>query len=152
MTSARKRTTRKAPTSARSFQRTRQDHSTETAEDYVEMIADLIERNGEARLVDLATALGISHATANRTLGRLQEEGLIQSRPYRAIFLTDSGRALAIQSRGRHRLVCQFLIALGVGQAQAEIDAEGLEHHVSDVTLRAMERFLIAAAAPGRHA
>ncbi len=146
MTTARKRNARKSPPSARSFQRTRQDHKTETAEDYVEMIADLIDQHGEARLVDLAKALGISHATANRTLGRLQEDGLVQSRPYRSIFLTDTGRALAMQSRGRHRLVCQFLVALGVAQEQAEIDAEGLEHHVSDVTLRAMERFLAASA------
>src|SRR5262245_8587379 len=132
MASVRKRNARKTPASARSFQRTRQDHATETAEDYVEMIADLIDQNGEARLVDLAKALGISHATANRTLGRLQQDGLVQSRPYRAIFLTDAGRALAMQSRERHQLVRRFLVALGVSQEQADIDAEGLEHHVSD--------------------
>ncbi|HEY3243689.1 MAG TPA: manganese-binding transcriptional regulator MntR [Phycisphaerae bacterium] len=130
------------PATVRPFERTRQDHATETAEDYVELIADLIRQAGEARLVDLAKALGISHVTANRTLRRLQREGLIQSRPYRAIFLTESGLALAQQSKERHKLVRDFLVALGVGEPQAEIDAEGLEHHVSRMTLKAMERYL----------
>jgi DtxR family manganese transport transcriptional regulator len=131
-----------APPTVRSFERTRQDHATETAEDYVELVADLIRRDGEARLVDLAKALGISHVTANRTLRRLQRAGLIQTRPYRAIFLTDAGQTLAEHSKERHKLVRDFLVALGVSTAQAEIDAEGLEHHVSHDTLRAMERYL----------
>jgi DtxR family manganese transport transcriptional regulator len=131
-----------APPTVRSFERTRQDHATETAEDYVELVADLIRRDGEARLVDLAKALGISHVTANRTLRRLQRAGLIQTRPYRAIFLTDTGQTLAAQSKERHKLVRDFLVALGVSTAQAEIDAEGLEHHVSGDTLRAMARYL----------
>ncbi|MCH7526779.1 MAG: manganese-binding transcriptional regulator MntR [Planctomycetes bacterium] len=131
-----------ASSTARSFKRTRSDHATETAEDYAEVIADLIDETGEARLVDIARAVGISHVTANRTLRRLQRDGLVQTRPYRSIFLTDEGRALADAARRRHALVLDFLTALGVPRQQAEVDAEGIEHHASDATLKAMARFI----------
>lgn len=124
------------------FLQTRADHAGELAADYVELIYELIARHGEARLVDIAEMLGVSHVTANKAVGRLLRDGLVQKRPYRAIFLTEEGRRLAEQSRRKHHLVVQFLRAIGVEEKQACIDAEGLEHHISDVTLRAMLGFL----------
>lgn len=124
------------------FQQTREAHAGELAADYVELIHELIERHGEARLVDIAEHMGVSHVAANKTVGRLQRDGLVQKRPYRAVFLTNEGRKLAEESRRKHLLVVRFLRALGVDAKQASIDAEGLEHHISDVTLRAMVRFL----------
>lgn len=122
--------------------RRRQDHSQELAQDYVEMIAELIAKAGEARLTDLARGLGVTHVTANRTLKRLQRQGLVTSQPYRSIFLTSNGRSLAKESRDRHETVVRFLIALGVPEAIAESDAEGIEHHVSRETLAAFVRYL----------
>jgi DtxR family manganese transport transcriptional regulator len=124
------------------FQRTRQDHSRERAEDYVELIDSLIRDSGEARAVELAARLGISHVTVARTVQRLQREGYVTTQPYRAIFLTDKGAELAKQARERHQLVHTFLLALGVPESVAESDAEGIEHHVSDETLKAMRSFL----------
>ena len=69
------------------------DHSQELAQDYVEMIAELIDKTGEARLTDLARGLSVTHVTANRTLKRLQRKGLVTSQPYRSIFLTGDGTA-----------------------------------------------------------
>ena len=69
-------------------------------------------------------------------------EGLVESRPYRAIFLTTEGQALADRVRARHSLVRDVLIALGVDPETAEADAEGIEHHVSPRTLAAFRRFL----------
>jgi DtxR family manganese transport transcriptional regulator len=120
------------------FERIRRDHSLEIAEDYVELISDLIETNGEARLVDLASQLGVSRPTVNSTIARLQREGYVESKPYRSIFLTDKGREIAEWSRERHRIVLDFLLALGVGPGIAEADAEGMEHHVSAETLTLM--------------
>lgn len=120
---------------AQSFARLREVHASEVAEDYVEMIADLIDEEGEARAVALAERFGVTAATVNSTIKRLERDGFVTSRPYRAIFLTDAGRALAEACRERHRVVVQFLIAIGVSPATAEIDAEGMEHHVSDETL-----------------
>ena len=123
------------------FRRTRADHQTELAEDYVELIAELLEERGEARGTDIAHRLGVSNATVVKTLKRLQDEHLIRQEPYRAVFLTDAGQRLAADGRRRHAIVERFLVALGVKAEVARIDAEGIEHHVSDDTLRAFERF-----------
>lgn len=124
------------------FQRTRADHSRETAEDYVELIDDLIVERGEARAKDIAERLGVSQVTVSKTIQRLAREGLVKSEPYRAVFLTPTGQDLAISVRRRHELVLKFLVALGVSEVTAEIDAEGIEHHVSDETLESMRQFL----------
>ena len=125
---------------AAQFERVRVAQQTEKAEDYVEMIDDLINAYGEARVVELAERFGVSHATVNKVVKRLQRDGLVVSRPYRSIFLTDEGRALAGMSRARHKIVLDFLRAIGVGDENAERDAEGIEHYVSDETLAAFER------------
>lgn len=127
---------------AERFKRVRDAHQTEMAEDYVELIADLIERKGEARLVDLAECLGVSKPTVNGAIQRLQRDGLVSSERYRSIFLTEKGRGLAQCSRERHRVVRELLIALGVDAETADADAEGIEHHVSEATLEAFRRYL----------
>lgn len=126
---------------ARRFARVRLAHSTETQEDYVELIADLIAATGEARAADLAERLGVTPATVANTLTRLKRDGLVEMQPYRAIFLTEQGSAMAARSKARHGVVVRFLLALGVSPETAEMDAEGLEHHLSDETLRAMGDF-----------
>jgi DtxR family transcriptional regulator, manganese transport regulator len=113
------------------------------------MIAELIDKTGEARLTDLARGLSVTHVTANRTIKRLQRKGLVTSQPYRSIFLTTDGRSLAKESRDRHETVVRFLMALGVPAAVAESDAEGIEHHVSRETLAAFVRHLGNAARRG---
>lgn len=127
---------------AAGFDRIRSDHRSELIEDYVELIADLIDAKGEARAVDLAHRLGVTSATVNAQVSRLQRDGLVHSEPYRAIFLTEDGRALAVSCRRRHQIVLAFLRAVGVPEEAARRDAEGIEHHVSDVTLASFERFV----------
>ncbi len=130
-----------AKTQAQWFTRVREAHQTETKEDYVELIADLIEANQEARLSDLAERLGVSNPTASKVLSRLQEEGYVESQPYRSIFLTEKGSKLAKKCKERHQIVLDFLIRLGVPPETAEFDAEGIEHHISEETLAIFERF-----------
>lgn len=130
---------------AERFQRVREAHQTEVAEDYVELIAHLIDETGEARVVDLAGWLGVTNATVNNTIQRLQRDGLVTTKPYRSIFLTEAGRELADHSRKRHEIVREFLVALGVDPQIADIDAEGIEHHVSSATLKAFSKFLAKA-------
>lgn len=125
---------------AERFEKTRQAHRDETAEDYVEAIAELIERRGEARNTDLVEIMGVSHVTVSRIVRRLCGEGLVEFEPHRPIRLTEAGRAMAEASRRRHEVVLAFLRAIGVSRRQAEIDAEGIEHHVSDQTIRALRR------------
>jgi DtxR family manganese transport transcriptional regulator len=129
-------------TQASRFGKARTAQSSALTEDYVELIADLLATQGEARPTDVARRLGVSHATAIKSISRLKREGLATSRPYRGVFLTEAGQELADRCRGRHRLVVDLLVALGVPLEVAEADAEGLEHHASDITLAAFARFL----------
>ena len=130
------------PTQARRFGKTRTAQSTALLEDYVELISDLLGAGGEARPTDIARRLGVSHATAIKTIGRLKREGLAVAKPYRGVFLTPDGDTLAARVRSRHRVVVDLLLAIGVPAEAAEQDAEGIEHHVSDITLQAFGRFL----------
>ena len=130
------------PTQARRFGKARSARSATQLEDYVELIADLIAVHGEARATDVAKRLGVTHPTAIKTVGRLKREGLVTARPYRGIFLTELGAAMAERVRARHRLMVDLLRAVGVPAEAAEADAEGMEHHASDMTLAAFSHFL----------
>jgi DtxR family transcriptional regulator, manganese transport regulator len=131
-----------APADARRFGKTRRARAASTLEDYTELIDDLHAANGEARMTDIASHLGVAHPTASKTIARLKREGLAMSRPYRGVFLTPAGQAMAVRSRQRHRLVVDLLLAVGAPPEAAEADAEGVEHYVSQTTLNAFEAFL----------
>jgi DtxR family manganese transport transcriptional regulator len=124
------------------FARQREADRSATAEDYVELIADLLHENGEARAVDISKRMGVSQATVAATIGRLQRDGLVETKPYRGLFLTPAGHELAAAAKIRHEIVVRFLIAVGLDPTTAEEDAEGLEHHVSEKALAAFSRFL----------
>jgi Mn-dependent transcriptional regulator len=133
-----------APEAPDRFAQARSAQSVALMEDYVELIGDLIAEGGEARITDIAQRLGVAHPTVTKAVARLKREGLAISRPYRGVFLTEAGGALAEKVRARHRTLVSLLVALGVPADTAELDAEGMEHHVSDVTLRAFEAYLAA--------
>lgn len=130
------------PTQALRFGKARSARSVALLEDYVELIADLLVANGEARAIDVARRLGVTHPTALKSIARLKREGLVTARPCRGIFLTEAGHELAHRVRARHRLVVELLMAVGVSAEAAEADAEGMEHHASAATLEAFSQFL----------
>ncbi|MFN8392648.1 MAG: manganese-binding transcriptional regulator MntR [Bdellovibrionota bacterium] len=135
----------KGTLSAVPFQAARSQHSREAAEDYTELIAELIETKQEARTCEIAERLGISHVTAIRTLRRLQRDGYVSVQSHRPIELTQKGKRMATYCRQRHRLLVDFLLAVGVPKKAAEMDVEGIEHHISETTLRSIKRFLARA-------
>ena len=124
------------------FSQTRSRHASETAEDYVEAVMELIEEKGECRVLDLARYFNVSHVTVSRIVKRLHDEKLLYTSPYKPVELTDAGTKLAKKAKDRHAIVLAFLIALGVDKKNAEIDSEGIEHYVSSKTLKAMKDFL----------
>jgi DtxR family transcriptional regulator, manganese transport regulator len=124
------------------FRRTRRDHASETAQDYVEAIAEITAAHGVCRITDLARKFGVSHVTVTRIISRLKGEGWVDSEPYRPVQLTPRGRRLAEESQQRHEVVYRFLLALGVDAKTAAVDAEGIEHHVSQATLQRFQSFL----------
>jgi DtxR family manganese transport transcriptional regulator len=131
-----------APNHARRFGRARKARAASMLEDLTELIADLRAANGEARMTDIASHLGVAHPTAVKTIARLKREGLAVSEPYRGVFLTQAGEAMAEHARARHRLVVDLLLAVGAPRDAAEADAEGIEHYVSRATLDAFAAFL----------
>ena len=124
-----------------SFRKVRNAHRKENTEDYLELVAELLNSKGEARIVDIAENLGIAQATANKTIQRLHSQGYIKREPYRSIFLTYKGQKIASESKKRHNIVYNFLRNLGLDKNTASEDAEGIEHHVSEKTLRKMDNF-----------
>ena len=139
---ARKADLATAPVQAKRFGAARRRRAASMLEDYTELIADLIACEGEARTTDIAERLGVAHPTASKAIARLKREGLAVARPYRGVFLTDAGKEMAERSRQRHRLVVDLLLAVGVPLEAAEADAEGVEHYVSQTTLRAFAAFV----------
>ena len=122
------------------FSQVRSARNTEIAEDYTEMIADLTKETGEARVVDLADSFGVTSPTVNSIIRRLVREGLVESKPYRSIFLTEKGKALADFCKQRHDIVYKFLLSIGIKKDIAKNDAEGIEHHVSPETLEVFKK------------
>ena len=122
------------------FSQVRNARNAEIAEDYTEMIADLTKETGEARVVDLAERFGVTSPTVNSIIRRLVREGLVESKPYRSIFLTEKGKALANFCKQRHDIVYKFLLSIGIKKDIAKNDAEGIEHHVSPETLEVFKK------------
>ena len=116
-----------------------QRHASSAVEDYLERILELINTKGYARVVDIAQRLDISQASVTNMVQRLDAEGLLKYEKYRGLVLTSSGEALARNITHRHRLLSDFLKLLGLDDETIYHDVEGMEHHISPPTLRAIE-------------
>lgn len=108
-------------------------------EDYLERILELINTKGYARVVDIATSLKISQASVTNMVQRLDGDGLLKYEKYRGLVLTTAGETLARNIARRHELLTEFLQLLGLDQRVIDHDVEGMEHHISAPTLRAIE-------------
>jgi DtxR family manganese transport transcriptional regulator len=125
------------------FEHTRNARRSAVREDYLELIADLIDSSAgrPVRAVDLVNRLGVTQPTVAKMISRLRREGFLARGQRADLELTRDGRAVAIKSKKRHEIVLRFLLSLGLSRSIAERDAEGLKHHVSDATLSALEAF-----------
>jgi Mn-dependent DtxR family transcriptional regulator len=113
--------------------------SSAAVEDYLERILELINSKGYARVVDIAAALKISQASVTNMVQRLDADGLLKYEKYRGLILTTSGKTLASKIAHRHQLLTDFLKLLGLDDRVIYHDVEGMEHHISSSTLRAIE-------------
>jgi Mn-dependent DtxR family transcriptional regulator len=113
--------------------------SSAAVEDYLERILELIDSKGYARVVDIASSLQISQASVTNMVQRLGTEGLLKYEKYRGLVLTAAGEKLARNIAHRHRLLTDFLQLLGLSPRVIYHDVEGMEHHISPPTLRAIE-------------
>lgn len=114
-------------------------HTSSVVEDYLERILELINMKGYARVVDIAQRLQISKASVTNMVQRLDAEGLLKYEKFRGLALTTAGEALAQNITHRHQLLTDFLKLLGLDDEVIYHDVEGMEHHISPPTLRALE-------------
>ena len=108
-------------------------------EDYLESILELIDSKGYARVVDIAKSLKISQASVTNMVQRLDGDGLLKYEKYRGLVLTAAGETLARNITRRHQLLTDFLTLLRLDKQVIHHDVEGMEHHISPPTLRAIE-------------
>lgn len=113
--------------------------SSVAVEDYLERILELIDAKGYARVVDIASALKISQASVTNMVQRLAGESLLKYEKYRGLVLTSAGESVARNIAQRHKLLTDFLRLLGLSERTIHQDVEGMEHHISAPTLRAIE-------------
>lgn len=123
------------------FKTTQSRKSIELLEDYVEAIDEILNKKGSVKNVDLCKYFGVSNATVSKNIKRLIKAKLVESEKYKNIFLTLQGKKLAKKSNSRHEILFNFLTKLGVPRKIAEIDSEGMEHHISKQTLNMMKKF-----------
>lgn len=119
------------------FKVTRSNRLYEIAEDYTELINDLISKQGEARVCDIARELGVSHVSVLRTLKRLSRDGYLTKNSHQ-IELTPKGKELGLFAKKKHQILSQFLLKLGIPEETVAIDVEGIEHYISPTTLNAI--------------
>ncbi len=113
--------------------------SSAAVEDYLERILELINTKGYARVVDIASSLGISQASVTNMVQRMDAEGLLKYEKYRGLVLTTAGETLARNITRRHQLLTDFFKLLGLPDDVIFHDVEGMEHHISPPTLHAIE-------------
>ena len=113
--------------------------SSTAVEDYLERILELINSKGYARIIDIASALKISQASVTNMVQRLDADGLLKYEKYRGLILTETGEKVARGIAQRHKLLTDFLKLLGLSDRVIHHDVEGMEHHISPPTLRAIE-------------
>ncbi len=118
-------------------------------QDYLEAILDLAEKDGLARVSDIASQLNVSKPSVTQMIENLKNKELVKQDPYGPVELTTTGRELATKVRQRHRLLKRFLInVLGVDSKIAERDACMIEHVVSPETMEKLVEFLAAMSLP----
>lgn len=107
----------------------------QSAEDYLERIHELIEEKGYARVVDIASSLRVKQASVTNMVKKLGELGYLNYEKYRGLVLTDKGRAVAERIQQRHETLSRFFSLFGLDQETQALDIEGIEHHLSPETV-----------------
>ena len=120
----------------------KREERTDRMEDYLEVIYELIMQKSYATPIGISESLDVSSPSVTKMVRRLYEQGYLNYEKYRGISLTQQGTSVAINIHNRHSLLTEFLIMIGVNKDIANMDAEGIEHHVHPETLKKLEEFV----------
>jgi len=107
----------------------------QSAEDYLERIHELIEEKGYARVVDIASSLKVKQASVTSMVQKLGEAGYLNYEKYRGLMLTNKGREVARRIQNRHETLSRFFSLFGLDAETQRRDIEGIEHHLSPATV-----------------
>jgi Mn-dependent DtxR family transcriptional regulator len=116
--------------------------SSESTEDHLERIAELIEHKGYARVTDVALKLGLTRSSVSNMVRRLAKRGFVNYEKYRGFTLTERGRAVANHIRVRHQILTEMLQLLGLSPGTIEEEVEAIEHHLMPETLQAFSKLV----------
>jgi len=128
--------------SIKAAHKTKKASSTISEEDYLEVIAELVELKGYATTLDISRFMNVSPPSVTKMLQKLDEKGYLEYEKYHGINLTDIGRQVADTIRRKHSILLEFFEILNVGKGIANQDTEGLEHHLNDKTIRRLRKFI----------
>ena len=110
----------------------------QSAEDYLERIHELIQEKGYARVVDIASSLKVKQASVTSMVQKLDELGYLKYEKYRGLVLTDKGREVARKIQKRHETLSRFFSLFGLDAETQKRDIEGIEHHLSPATVEVL--------------
>jgi Mn-dependent DtxR family transcriptional regulator len=114
----------------------------ESTEDHLERIQELVDQKGYARVADIAATLGLSRSTVSNMVRRLARRGFVNYEKYRGFTLTAEGRAVADHIRVRHQTLAEMLTLLGLSPETVEQEVEVIEHHLRPDTLRVFSKLV----------
>jgi len=107
----------------------------QSAEDYLERIQELIEEKGYARVVDIASSLQVKQASVTSMVQKLGELGYLNYEKYRGLMLTEKGKQVATNIQKRHETLSRFFSLFGLDPETQKQDIEGIEHHLGAETV-----------------
>ena len=116
--------------------------STTREEDYLEVIAELVELKGYATTLDVSRFMNVSPPSVTKMLQKLDEKKYLEYEKYHGINLTNMGKQVADGIRRKHSTLLEFFEILGIGKEIANQDTEGLEHHLNDRTIRQLRKYI----------
>jgi len=128
--------------SIKAAHKTKKTSSTISEEDYLEVIAELVELKGYATTLDISRFMNVSPPSVTKMLQKLDEKKYLEYEKYHGINLTDIGKQVADTIRRKHSILLEFFEILNVGKGIANQDTEGLEHHLNDKTIRQLRKFI----------
>ncbi|MEE8178672.1 MAG: iron dependent repressor, metal binding and dimerization domain protein [Nitrosopumilaceae archaeon] len=136
-----KKDTRRLESIKAAHETTRTGSSTRM-EDYLEVISELVELKGYATTLDISRYMNVSAPSVTKMLQRLDEDGYLEYEKYHGINLTQKGNQVADAIRQKHGILLEFFEILGIGHYTANLDAEGIEHHLNPKTIRQLRKFI----------
>jgi len=128
--------------SIKAARKTKKTSSTTSEEDYLEVIAELVELKGYATTLDISRFMNVSPPSVTKMLQKLDEKKYLEYEKYHGINLTNIGKQVADTIRRKHSILLEFFEILNVGKGIANQDTEGLEHHLNDKTIRRLRKFI----------